>query len=56
MNPEPYNMGANYRQLIRRSKPVCHHQTCPVCGRTLVNLYRRDDVWKCRRCCEEAAP
>lgn len=24
--------------------------TCPVCGRTLVNIYERDGDWKCYRC------
>ncbi|MBD5169339.1 MAG: hypothetical protein HDT20_04355 [Oscillibacter sp.] len=33
--------------------PVRHQQTCPVCGRKLVNTYFRDGVWKCRRCWEE---
>ena len=31
---------------------VKHQQTCPVCGRTLVNTYRHGDTWKCRRCWE----
>lgn len=35
---------------IRPGKPVAHQQTCPVCGRTLVNIYRRGKVWKCKKC------
>lgn len=41
--------------IRRQSKPgsrsnVRHHETCPKCGRTLVNLYYLDGEWKCRRC------
>lgn len=32
---------------------VQHQKTCPVCGRKLVNLYRRNREWKCRACWEE---
>lgn len=35
---------------IRPAKPVRHQETCPVCGRSLVNLYRRDKEWKCKKC------
>lgn len=44
-------------KYFRRSpnKPVRHQQTCPVCGRRLVNTYLRDGKWKCRRCWEEGA-
>ena len=34
----------------RPSKSVVHQQTCPVCGRTLVNLYLRNKEWKCKKC------
>lgn len=34
----------------RKNSLVVHHQTCPVCGRTLVNLYRKGGVWKCKKC------
>lgn len=37
------------------SKPVVHRETCPICGRQRVNLYRKGNEWKCRRCWEEAA-
>lgn len=43
----------------RRNKDVVHHETCPVCGKTLVNLYgRNNDItgkkeWRCRVCWEE---
>lgn len=40
---------------FKPAKPVRHQQTCPVCGRKLVNTYLRDGEWKCRRCWEEAA-
>ena len=38
----------------KRTKPVRHQQTCPVCGRKLVNTYRRDGVWKCKKCWDAA--
>ncbi len=37
---------------FKPAKPVRHQQTCPVCGRKLVNTYLRDGKWKCRRCWE----
>lgn len=40
------------RWRFRSAKPVRHQQTCPVCGRKLVNTYLRNGVWKCRRCWE----
>lgn len=42
------------RWRLKPAKPVRHQQTCPVCGRRLVNTYLRDGKWKCRRCWEEA--
>lgn len=38
------------RKLLRPSKPIAHQQTCPVCGRTLVNLYKRGEEWRCKKC------
>lgn len=43
-----------YYDFVRRwrfkpDKPVRHRQTCPVCGRKLVNTYLRDGQRKCRR-------
>lgn len=40
------------RWRFKPAKPVRHQQTCPVCGRRLVNTYLRNGVWKCRRCWE----
>ena len=40
--------------VFKPDKGVIHRQTCPECGRKLVNLYKRGNVWKCRRCQEEA--
>ena len=34
---------------------AARRQTCPVCGRKLVNTYLKDGVWKCRRCWEDRA-
>ena len=50
---EQYFPIAWYRYYHEPRKPVRHHQTCPVCGRTLVNTYKRDGKWKCRKCWEE---
>ena len=35
------------------SLQVVHHETCPICGSKLVNLYRRENEWRCRRCWEK---
>ena len=41
-------------RLNRRSNAtVVHHETCPICGRKLVNLYLRENEWKCRLCWEK---
>lgn len=42
------------RLRFKPAKPVRHQQTCPVCGRKLVNTYIRNGEWKCRKCWEEA--
>lgn len=46
------------RRILRRihknsQATVVHQETCPCCGSKLVNLYRRDNEWKCRRCWEK---
>lgn len=37
-----------------RVSNVRHQETCPGCGRTLVNIYRRGSgrvaVWRCKKC------
>lgn len=39
------------RTLRRREEnPVRHQEACPCCGRKMVNIYRRDDEWKCKKC------
>ena len=55
----PYSsvMDDEIRRLMRRinnarNATVVHHETCPCCGRKLVNLYRREKEWKCRLCWE----
>lgn len=55
----PYSsiMDDELRRLMRRinnarNATVVHHETCPCCGRKLVNLYRREKEWKCRQCWE----
>ena len=52
----PYcNPYTEIMHLLRRcpQKTVAHQQTCPVCGRTLVNTYRRGTEWKCKKCWEK---
>ena len=44
------------RRLFKPAKPTRHQQTCPVCGRKLVNTYLKDGKWKCRRCWEDTSP
>ena len=46
------------RRILRRihknsQATVVHQETCPCCGAKLVNLYRRETEWKCRRCWEK---
>ena len=38
--------------VFKPDKGVIHRQTCPECGRKLVNLYKHGNIWKCRRCWE----
>lgn len=46
------------RQLRNaRTRTVLHHETCPVCGAKLVNLYRKNTEsgeWKCKKCWDKA--
>ena len=38
------------RMLRRKKVDVVHRETCPVCGKQLVNLYRYGKEWLCRTC------
>lgn len=39
------------RRMLRSKKvDVVHRETCPVCGKQLVNLYRYGKEWLCRTC------
>lgn len=50
-----------FQRLMRRlrnarTKTKVHHETCPVCGAKLVNLYRKSPEsgeWRCRQCWEK---
>ena len=33
---------------------VIHRETCPCCGKALVNLYRRNGSWRCSECWEKS--
>ena len=42
-NDWPYIDQPDYiRRLFKPAKTVRHQQTCPVCGRKLVNTYYKD--------------
>ena len=43
-------MASQIFSKLKPGKPVRHQQTCPVCGRTLVNTYLRGGEWKCKKC------
>lgn len=56
----PYSVDHDpeFQRIMRRlhnarTKTVVHHETCPCCGSKLVNLYRRDSIWRCRKCWEK---
>lgn len=38
------------KALHRKKVDVIHRETCPVCGKRLVNLYRYGKEWLCRTC------
>ena len=42
-----------HRLNRNRNATVVHQETCPICGRKMVNLYRREKEWKCRLCWEK---
>lgn len=56
----PYSsiMDDELKRIMRRinnarTQTVVHHETCPCCGKKLVNLYRKsleDKEWKCKAC------
>ena len=63
-----YQQNQQYlRQLMSRTrKKVYHQQTCPKCGRKLVNIYHgfvienrgtiretTKEAWKCKKCWDE---
>lgn len=67
----PYSsvLEEDYERILRRiqkngTRMIVHHETCPVCGKRLVNLYARRNIitekndWRCRSCWEayDAAP
>ena len=47
--PRQFMMGQLLQQL-KPGKPVRYQQTCPVCGKSLVNTYFRQGEWKCKKC------
>lgn len=38
------------KALHRKKVDVLHRETCPVCGKRLVNIYRYGKEWLCRTC------
>ena len=57
MQGQPYDfLGISHHVAKLRkelNRTVLHQETCPECGRTMVNLYRHGHVWKCRQCWEQ---
>ena len=55
--PREYIKAAITNQICgkRGKKNVRHSETCPVCGRKLVNLYPGNGAWKCRQCLNKDA-
>jgi ribosomal protein L37AE/L43A len=50
-----HGISSLYRRIVKaRLATVLHHETCPVCGRKLVNIYRRGNDWKCLQCWKAA--
>ena len=41
------------RKIFGPAPKKLHRETCPQCGRRLVNIYRRGEEWKCRKCWEK---
>lgn len=42
---------ARFMNRFLQTVNVRHRETCPMCGKTLVNLYRSNDGrWMCHRC------
>jgi len=39
-----------FKKYQGKQKGVIHQETCPECGKTLANLYYRQDKWKCKKC------
>lgn len=48
--PYTYMLDSYFRKLFKPEKPVRHQQICPVCGRKMVNTYRKNGIWKCKQC------
>lgn len=38
------------KRLRTKKVDVLHCETCPVCGKRLVNLYKYNKEWLCRTC------
>ena len=48
---DPFGLDRALRILRKPDEiPVWHQETCPECGRTLVNIYKKNGSWKCKRC------
>ena len=53
-DPAGYMKREVMRQIKRSNgKPVRHQQTCPVCGKRMVNTYLKNGIWKCKKCWDE---
>ena len=52
-NPCAYALDNARRYMKRGPKKLVRHQETCTCGRKNVNLYFRDNVWKCKKCWDE---
>ena len=37
----------------REENPIRRQETCPCCGKKMINIYRREEEWKCNACWDE---
>ena len=53
-NPFQYLSRAMQKAAAAANAQVKHQQTCPACGKTLVNIYRQaNGSYLCRVCAEK---
>jgi transposase len=38
------------RRIDQEDRPIRRQETCPCCGKKMINIYRREEEWKCKAC------